>query len=105
MKQYIDKDRVVAEIDDWRHGIKKGFFSIPLSGREKADAAFEYELLGKIKDFLDTLEVKESVAEQEGICNGMFNRIIGDTWSLVIPLDKAWLKHGDKVKILITKEK
>lgn len=34
----------------------------------------------------------------------MLNRIIGDTWNLVIPLDKVGLKHGNKVKIFITKE-
>ncbi len=53
---------------------------------------------------INTLKVKEIIAEQEGICNGMFNRIIGDTWNLVIPFDKTGLKHGDKVKIFITKE-
>ena len=55
----IDKDALVAEIEKWRDGIKKGIFSIPLTGSDKACATFEYEILGKIKDFLDTLEVKE----------------------------------------------
>ena len=59
MKQYIDKSALVAEIEDWRDKIIKGIFDIPLHGRQKADAAFEYEILGRIKDFLDTLEVKE----------------------------------------------
>ena len=61
----IDKAAVVAEIEDWRDKIKKGIFSIPLSGREKADATFEYELLGKVISFLDTLEVKEVDLESE----------------------------------------
>jgi hypothetical protein len=61
----IDKDRVVAGIDDWRDKIKKGIFSIPLSGREKTDATFEYELLGKVISFLDTHEVKEVDLEKE----------------------------------------
>lgn len=55
----IDKSAVVAEIEDWRDKIKKGIFSIPLSGKEKAYATFEYEVLGKVLLFLDTLEVKE----------------------------------------------
>lgn len=60
MKQYIDKAVLVAEIDDWRDKIKKGIFSIPLSGNERAYATFEYEVLGKVKSFLDSLEVKET---------------------------------------------
>ena len=59
MKQYIDKTNVVAKIDDWRDKIIKGIATIPLKGRQRADAALEYEILGKIRDFLDTLEVKE----------------------------------------------
>lgn len=58
MKQYIDKAVLVAEIDDWRDKIKKGIFSIPLSGNERAYATFEYEVLGKVISFLDSLEVK-----------------------------------------------
>ena len=64
MKQYIDKSAVVAEINDWRDKIKKGVFGIPLEGRQRADAAFEYEILGRVIDFLYTLEVKE-VGEQK----------------------------------------
>lgn len=59
MAQYIDKSAVVAEIDDWRDKIKKGIFSIPLSGNERAYATFEYEVLGKVISFLDTFEVKD----------------------------------------------
>lgn len=59
MAHLIDKAAIVAGINDWRDKIKKGILSIPLSGREKADAAFEYEILGKVISYLDTLEVKE----------------------------------------------
>ena len=59
MEQYIDKAAVLAEIDDWRDKIIKGIATIPLKGRQRADAALEYEILGKIRDFLDTLEVVE----------------------------------------------
>ena len=58
-----------------------------------------------ILSFLDTIEMKDVVAEQEGICNGILNTIIGDTWHVKMPLNKTELKHGDKVKIFITKEK
>lgn len=59
MEQYINKDVLVEEIEDWRDKIKKGIFSIPLTGSDRAYATFEYEILGKVRDFLDTLEVKE----------------------------------------------
>lgn len=55
----IDKDAVVAKIDDYRDKIEKSILTVPLNGRQRADAAFEYEILGKVRDFLDTLEVKE----------------------------------------------
>lgn len=61
MTQYIDKAAVVAELEDWRDKIKKGIFSIPLTGSDRAYATFEYEILGKVRDFLDTLEVKDEV--------------------------------------------
>ena len=61
----IDKADIVAEITDWRNKIKKGIFAIPLKGRERADAAFEYEILGKVRDFLDTFEAKEVNIEKE----------------------------------------
>ena len=59
MAQLIDKDALVAEIERRRDGIRKGIFSIPLTGSDRAYATFEYEILGKIKDFLDTIEVKD----------------------------------------------
>lgn len=65
MAQYIDKAAVVAGIDDWRDKIKKGVFSIPLTGNERAYSAFEYEVLGKVISYLDTLEVKEVDLEKE----------------------------------------
>lgn len=61
----IDKDAVVAKIEKWRDGIKKGIFSIPLTGSDRAYATFEYEMLGKVKDFLDTPEVKEVDLDKE----------------------------------------
>lgn len=57
--EYISKSAVVAEIEDWRDKIKMGIFSIPLSGNERAYATFEYEVLGKVRYFIDNLEVKE----------------------------------------------
>ena len=56
MEQYINKAALVEEIEDWRDKIKKGIFSIPLTGSDRAYATFEYEILGKVRDFLDTLE-------------------------------------------------
>lgn len=59
MEKYIKKDAVVAELEDWRDKIKKGIFSIPLTGSDRAYATFEYEILGKVRDFLETIETKE----------------------------------------------
>lgn len=59
MTQYIDKSDIVAKIEEWRNNIKKNILSIPLSGKDKAYATYEYEILGKVTTFLDTLEVKE----------------------------------------------
>jgi len=95
----INKDALVAEIENI-----------------EADAICQYksdksryaegglDVIHRIKHLLDTLEVKDVVVEQEGVCNSIFNRIIGDNWNLSIPLDKVGLKHGDKVKIFVTKE-
>lgn len=59
MEQYIPKSALVAKIDNRRYKITKGIFVIPLEGRQRADAAFEYEILGRVRDFIDTLEVIE----------------------------------------------
>lgn len=91
MKQYIDKAEVVAEIEKQRNA----YISEPS----------KYKVLSRILSIIDSLEVKDVVAEQEGICNGILNTIIGDTWHVKMPLNKTELKHGDKVKIFITKEK
>ena len=96
MKQYIDKAAVVAELERL-YNLEYGNISNLSCGKKI--------MLRNILLFLDTLEVKEVVTEQEGVCNNIFNRIIGDNWNLSIPLDKAGLKHGNKVKIFITKEK
>ena len=65
MEQYIPKSNVVAKIDDRRDKIIKGIATIPLRGRQRVDAALEYEILGKVRDFLDTLEVKEVDLKKE----------------------------------------
>ena len=65
MEQYIPKAAVVAEIDRWRDEIKEGISSIHLSGSDRAYATFEYEVLGNVKDFLDTIGVKEVDLKKE----------------------------------------
>ena len=73
MKKYIDKSALVAEIEDWRDKIMKGIFSIPLSGSDRAYATFEYEILGKVRDFIDTLEVKD--VNEEPVSNDLEREI------------------------------
>ena len=70
------------------------------------------DLVESVQDFkddllttLDTLEIKEVIAEQECTCNEALNRIIGDTWNLLCPVNKLGLKTGDKVKITIKAQK
>ena len=103
MGQYIDKSELVKEIKRQILAID----TIPKTTETQISVLSGNKvILTKLLSFLNTLETKEVVAEQEGICNGILNTIIGDTtWHLKIPLDKAGLKHGDKVKIFITKEK
>ena len=57
--ELIDKSALVAEIDSWRDKIIKSISDIPLRGRDRADATFEYEILGEVKDCLDFFVVKE----------------------------------------------
>lgn len=91
MKELIDKAVVVAEITK-------------IYDRNRSNGYIDVcNEIDEILSFLDTLEVKDVVAEQEGICNGILNTIIGDTWHIKIPLNKAGLKHDDKVEVLIIK--
>jgi hypothetical protein len=99
MKELIDKEKVVAEIERriiLLENNSDGIISMLASGM----FVNEYK---DLLSFLDNLEVKDVVAEQEGICNGILNTIIGDTWHIKIPLNKAGLKHEDKVEVLIAK--
>lgn len=90
--KFIDKEKIIAEIKRLRQEATE------LYGYSQFNTAYN-----NILEYLDTLEVTEVVAEQEGTCNGILNTIIGKTWHIKMPLDKAGLKHGDKVKIIITK--
>lgn len=71
----INKDALIAEIESWRDNIIRGISDIPLTGRDRADATFEYEILGKLKDSLDFFEVKE-VQEATASDRGMAEEII-----------------------------
>ena len=104
MTQYIDKSAVVAEIEKRKKEAESNCGGFKSYDEHRCDACI-VDFYEGFLEILNTLEVKEIVAEQEGICNSIFNRIIGDTWNLVFPLDKGGLKHGDKVKIFIAKEK
>ncbi len=100
MEQYISKSALVAEIDNMLNTKEHTSHSDEVafnSGRWKA--------LKKVKDILDTLEVKEVIAEQECTCNEAFNRIIGGNWNLLCPVNKLGLKTGDKVKVIIKAQK
>jgi hypothetical protein len=108
MAQYIKKAALLAEIERRRDGITKGIFSIPLTGSDRASATFEYEILGKIKDFINTLEVKEVDLELNSfdatvckICNTYLKEMDKD--AIVKALEPY--KDGDKVKVIIKAQK
>lgn len=63
--ELIDKDALVVGIEDWRDKIIKSISDIPLTGRDRADATFEYEILGEVKSFLNFFIVKEVDLEKE----------------------------------------
>ena len=104
MTQYIDKDAVVAKIKELIRA-NELYLSEHATDAVRFQKTSAYSVLNDLLHSLDTLEVKEAVAEQECIYNGIFNRIIGDNWNISIPLGKTGLKHGDKVEIFITKRK
>ena len=85
----IDKDALVKEIERRINEHHSGYLVC----------------LKDILSFLDTLEVKEVIAEQECICNEALNRIIGGSWNLLCPVNKLGLKNGDKVKVIIEAQK
>ena len=99
MKQLIDKSALVAEIEEWRDRIKKGIFSIPLTGSDRADATFEYEILGKVRDFLCTLDTKEM--DLVGQLNGFQNFYAhenGGEFPSAIEIAKHFYELGLKTK-------
>ena len=99
-RQCIDKSDVIAKIEEWRDKIKKGIISIPLSGSDRAYATFEYEILGKVIQFLNTLEVKEVDLNDEidkWICDAAITHedcSVGD----VISTAKHFFELGLKAK-------
>lgn len=101
MKELIDKSAVIAEIER-RIELLKSNESEGGVIRHLASEMFikEYE---DILSFLGTLEGKKVIAGQECVCNSVFNKIIGDSWNLTIPLNKVGLKQDDKVEVLIIK--
>ncbi len=98
MEQYINKAAVVAEVNSLQETTMDKNQNFLSSYHEGI-----FDGLSLIKSFLDTIEGKGVIAGQECICNGVFNKIIGSSWNLTIPLDKVGLKHGDKVEVLIIK--
>ncbi len=65
MAQYIQIDALVAEIERRKEQIFIGIVEIPLTGRQKADATLEREVLGKVLNIINTIEVKEVDLEKE----------------------------------------
>ena len=91
----IDKDALVAEIKKLRK--KNDAYDKP---SHIADVCYE-----EILSLIDTIEMKEVIAEQECTCNEALNRIIGGSWNLLCPVNKLGLKTGDKVEVIIKAQK
>ena len=95
MSQYIDKSALVAEIDSWRDNIIKGISDIPLTGRDRADATFEYEILGKVKDFLDFFEAKEPSAADRGMAEEIIINLkrVENDYNIDLTKEMEWLRN------------
>ena len=78
MTQYIDKDDLLKEIDTLKFNLCPDFYEY------NYDAA-KVELLEKIKNYIDTLEVKEAdlekeykvFVEEDPVYNKLVNGIVG----------------------------
>ena len=92
----IDKDTLVAEIKELEDEAKI-YPSDFGCGR--------LSICKELMNFLNTIEAKEVIAEQECICNEALNRIIGGSWNVICPVNKLGLKNGDKVKVIIEAQK
>ena len=88
MEQYIDKAAVLAKIDDWRDKIEKAILTVPLDGHQRADAAFEYEILGKVRDFLNAFESKEVDLEKEK--DDYWNKLCDSEFGELLERDAKW---------------
>lgn len=98
MTQYVDKSDIVMEIEKELNSCKlilmgNDYINVYEKGRE--------DVCHKILSFINTLEMKEVIAEQECTCNEALNRIVGGSWNLICPVNKLGLKTGDKVKVII----
>lgn len=92
----IDKDTLIAEIKELEDEAKI-YPSDFGCGR--------LSICKELMNFLDTLEVKEVIAEQECTCHETLNRIIGGSWNILCPVNKLGLKNGDIVKVIIEAQK
>ena len=96
----IDIDTLVAEIEK--------YYNVSLKRVQVVDADYwngKADAYRCVLTLLDTIEVKEVIAEQECTCNEALNRIIGGSWNLLCPINKLGLKTGDKVKVIIKAQK
>lgn len=59
MEQYIKKAAIVAEIEKLISGLRRNCNPNPLGNMQECLAAAQIEAINLIKDFLDTMEVKE----------------------------------------------
>lgn len=101
----IDKDVLVAEIERWIELLTNEKKQEGASQIDKLSLGGRIAELQEVRAFLDTLEVKEVIAEQECTCHETLNRIIGGSWNILCPVNKLGLKNGDIVKVIIEAQK
>ena len=65
MDQYIPKDALVAKIEDRCEKILFAIADIPLTGKQRADATHEREVLLNVRKMINDLEVKEVDLDKE----------------------------------------
>lgn len=63
--ELIDKTAIVAEIEKLISGLRRNCNPNPLGNMQECLAAAQIEAINLIKDFLDTMEVKEVDLEKE----------------------------------------
>ena len=99
MKQYIDKDKVVEEIENLISALKEHCNPNPFGNTEECMAAAEIGALNTVLDTINTLEVKE--VDLEKSLKGFMGRYAyenGGEYPSAIDIAKHYFELGLKAR-------